>query len=236
MGIFQRVFRVGKAEVHATIDKFEDPIKMTEQGIRDLKKDLNSAMTALAEVKGQGIRLRKQASDNKKAASDYERKAMLVLQKAQGGDLDSGEADRLAGDALARKEDAAKRAGTLNNDAKQQETTAAQLQAQVDKLKASVATYENDLVTLRARARTAAATKKINRQLSKVDSNGTLAMLERMKERVEEDESLAEAYGEMADSSKSLDDEIDAAIEDKSAGSDQLAELKAKMGMSQPGN
>ena len=232
MGIFQRVFRVGKAEAHATIDKFEDPIKMTEQGIRDLKKDLNSAMTALAEVKGQGIRLRKQASENKKAAGDYERKAMLVLQKAQGGDLDSGESDRLAGEALSRKEDAAKRAATLTGDAKQQETTAAQLQAQVDKLKAAIATYENDLVTLRARAKTAAATKKINKQLSKVDSNGTLAMLERMKERVEEDESLAEAYGDMADSSKSLDDEIDAVIDEKGAGSDQLAELKAKMGMS----
>ena len=232
MGIFQRVFRVGKAEAHATIDKFEDPIKMTEQGIRDLKKDLNSAMTALAEVKGQGIRLRKQASENKKAAGDYERKAMLVLQKAQGGDLDSGESDRLAGEALSRKEDAAKRAATLTGDAKQQETTAAQLQAQVDKLKAAIATYEYDLVTLRARAKTAAATKKINKQLSKVDSNGTLAMLERMKERVEEDESLAEAYGDMADSSKSLDDEIDAVIDDKGAGSDQLAELKAKMGMS----
>ena len=232
MGIFQRVFRVGKAEAHATIDKFEDPIKMTEQGIRDLKKDLNSAMTALAEVKGQGIRLRKQASENKKAAGDYERKAMLVLQKAQGGDLDSGESDRLAGEALSRKEDAAKRAATLTGDAKQQETTAAQLQAQVDKLKAAIATYENDLVTLRARAKTAAATKKINKQLSKVDSNGTLAMLERMKERVEEDESLAEAYGDMADSSKSLDDEIDAVIDDKGDGSDQLAELKAKMGMS----
>ena len=99
-------------------------------------------------------------------------------------------------------------------------------------MKAAIATYENDLVTLRARAKTAAATKKINKQLSKVDSNGTLAMLERMKERVEEDESLAEAYGDMADSSKSLDDEIDAVIDDKGAGSDQLAELKAKMGMS----
>ena len=87
-------------------------------------------------------------------------------------------------------------------------------------------------MTLRARAKTAAATKKINKQLSKVDSNGTLAMLERMKERVEEDESLAEAYGDMADSSKSLDDEIDAVIVDKGAGSDQLADLKAKMGMS----
>ena len=132
MGIFQRVFRVGKAEAHATIDKFEDPIKMTEQGIRDLKKDLNSAMTALAEVKGQGIRLRKQASENKKAAGDYERKAMLVLQKAQGGDLDSGESDRLAGEALSRKEDAAKRAATLTGDAKQQETTAARTGRQVE--------------------------------------------------------------------------------------------------------
>ena len=79
VSIFQRIFKVTQSEVHAGMDKFEDPIKMTEQGIRDLKKDLNSAMTALAEVKGQGIRLRKQASENKKAAGDYERKAMLVL-------------------------------------------------------------------------------------------------------------------------------------------------------------
>ena len=38
MSIFQRLFNVSKAEVHSAIDKFEDPIKMTEQGIRDLKK------------------------------------------------------------------------------------------------------------------------------------------------------------------------------------------------------
>ena len=56
MSIFQRLFSVGKSEVNAAIDKMEDPIKMTEQGIRDLKKDLNAAMTSLAEVKGQGRR------------------------------------------------------------------------------------------------------------------------------------------------------------------------------------
>ena len=125
---------------------------------------------------------------------------------------------------------AATRASTLTKDAKQQEDLAAQLQGQVDKLKSAVAGYENDLVTLRARAKTAAATKKINRQLAKVDSGGTLAMLERMKERVEEDESLAAAYGEVAESGGTLDDEIDAALESKS-GSDKLAELKAKMGV-----
>ncbi len=231
MGIFQRIFRVGKAELNTAIDKFEDPIKMTEQGIRDLKKDLNAAMTSLAEVKGQGIRLRKQAEDSKKAAADYERKAMALLQKAQNGEIDAAEVDRLATEALNRKEENVSRAATLNQDAKQQETTAAQLQTQVDKLKSSVAGYENDLITLRARARTAAATKKINKQLSKVDSNGTLAMLEKMKERVDEDESLAQAYGEMADSSKTLDEEIDGALKSKGASSDKLAELKTKMGI-----
>ena len=145
MSIFQRIFRVGKAEAHAAIDKLEDPIKMTEQGIRDLKKDLNTAMTSLAEVKGQAIRLRKQAADSKKAAADYERKAMALLQKVQSGDLDAAEVDRLATEALNRKEENVQRAATLNQDAKQQETTAAQLQAQVEKLKSAVAGYENEM-------------------------------------------------------------------------------------------
>ena len=231
MGVFQRIFRVGQAEVHAAIDKLEDPIRLTEQGIRDLKKDLSNAMTSLAEVKGQGIRLRKQASDSKKAAEDYERKAMALLQRAQKNDIDPAEADRLAGEALARKEENVSRAATLSQNAQQQEEMAAQLQTQVDKLKSSIAGYENDLVTLRARARTAAATKKINKQLAKVDSNGTIAMLERMKERVEEDESLSQAYGEVADASKSVDEEIDAALQEKNPGADKLAELKNKMGI-----
>jgi phage shock protein A len=43
MSVFKRLFRVSQAEAHAIVDKFEDPIKMTEQGIRDLKKDLQFA-------------------------------------------------------------------------------------------------------------------------------------------------------------------------------------------------
>ncbi len=232
MSIFQRLFSVGKAEVHSAIDKFEDPIKMTEQGIRDLKNDLNSAMTSLAEVKGQAIRLRKQAEDNKKASADWERKAMVLLQKAQSGELDAGEADRLATEALSRKSEADSRISQFEQDAEMQEDMATKLQSQVEKLKSTIATHENELISLRARAKTAAATKKINKQLAKVDSSGTIAMLERMKERVEEDESLSQAYGEIAGESKSVDDEIDAALSTSSGDTDQrLAELKAKMGM-----
>lgn len=232
MSIFQRLFSVGKAEVHSAIDKFEDPIKMTEQGIRDLKNDLNSAMTSLAEVKGQAIRLRKQAEDNKKASADWERKAMVLLQKAQSGDLDAEEADRLATEALSRKSEADSRISQFEQDAEMQEDMSTKLQSQVEKLKSTIATHENELISLRARAKTAAATKKINKQLAKVDSSGTIAMLERMKERVEEDESLSQAYGEIAGESKSVDEEIDAALSTSSGDTDQrLAELKAKMGM-----
>ena len=232
MSIFQRLFSVGKAEVHSAIDKFEDPIKMTEQGIRDLKNDLNGAMTSLAEVKGQAIRLRKQAEDNKKASADWERKAMVLLQKAQSGELDAGEADRLATEALSRKSEADNRISQFEQDAEMQEDMASKLQSQVEKLKSTIATHENELISLRARAKTAAATKKINKQLAKVDSSGTIAMLERMKERVEEDESLSQAYGEIAGESKSVDEEIDAALSTSSGDTDQrLAELKAKMGM-----
>ncbi|HAA76029.1 TPA: phage shock protein A [Candidatus Latescibacteria bacterium] len=231
MSIFQRMFRMGKAEANSALDKFEDPIKMTEQGIKDLKKDLNDAMTSLAQVKGQAIRLKKQAEENAQAAADYERKAMMLLQKAQGGELDAGEADRLATEALSRKDDAATRAQTLGADAQQQEATAANLQSQVDKLKSTIASYENDLITLRARAKTAAATKKINKQLAKVDSSGTISMLERMKERVDEDESLAEAYGDLAGQPTSADDEIDKALAGGGSSDARLAALKAKMGI-----
>ena len=234
MSIFQRIFKVTQAEAHAAMEKFEDPIKMTEQGIRDLKKDLQNAMTSLAEVKGLAIRTRKEADNNKKLAADYERKAMMLLQKMQNGEMDAADAERLATESLSQKEEKAGEAVRLSQEAERHETMANQLQANVNKIKSSITTYENDLVTLRARAKTAAATKKINQTIAKVDSSGTIAMLEKMKSKVEEDESLAAAYGEMAAVDKSVDDEINAALSSgsTSTSTQALDDLKKKMGIS----
>ena len=233
MSLFSRIFKVTQSEAHSLVDKMEDPIKLTEQGIRDLKEDLQKAMTSLAEVKGMAIRTRRDADGNKKLAADYERKAMLLLQKMQGGDLDPGEAERLATEALSQKEQVAQDAARLSQEAETHEKMADQLQANVNKIQSTIRTYENDLLTLKARAKTAAATKKINRQIAKIDSSGTISMLEKMKAKVEEDESLAAAYGEMASADKSVDDEIDAALAggSKSTASQSLADLKKKMGI-----
>ena len=57
-GLFARLLRFGQSEAHSLVDQFEDPIKMTEQGIRDLKKDLTEAMQSLAQVKSIVVRMR----------------------------------------------------------------------------------------------------------------------------------------------------------------------------------
>lgn len=233
MSIFKRIFKMSQSEAHAVIDKMENPIKMTEQGIRDLKKDLQQAMTSLAEVKGIAIRTRRDAENKKKLAADLERKAMMLLQKMQNGDLDAAEAERLATEALNKKEQIAGESVRLSQEAERHEQMANQLQANVNKIKSTVSTYENDLVTLKARSKTATATKKINQQIAKIDSSSTIAMLEKMKNKVEEDESLAAAYGEMAAADKSVEDEINAALEGGSTAtaSQSLLELKNKMGI-----
>ena len=233
-GIFNRLFKAGEAEAHALVDKLEDPIKMSEQVVRDLRKDLQESLRSLGEVKSLAIRMAKDAEDARRLAGDYERKAMLLLQRGQAGEVDNAEAERLAMEALSRKEEAAARALQATEQAQQQQQMVDSLQNNVNQLKSKVASYENDLVMLKARARTANATRKINQRLSNVDTKGTVALLERMKEKVSEEEALGQAYGEMADAGGSVDEEIDKALASGSPtkSEDSLAQLKSKMGIS----
>jgi len=233
MGIFSRLFKVGQSQAHAVVDKLEDPIKLTEQGIRDLKSDLQNAMTGLAEVKGVSIRLSKEADDAKRQTDEYERKAVLLLQRFKDGQLDQAQAERLATEALNQKEIASQRAAKLSQDATQQQRMATQLQDKVQQLKTTITSYENELVTLRARAKTAESTKRINQHLAQVDSSSTIAMLERMKQKVEEDEALAQAYGEVGQVDTSVDTEINKALAEgqPSKAQDQLQAMKARLGI-----
>lgn len=233
MSIFERLFKIGQSQAHSIVDKLEDPIRLTEQGIRDLKRDLQNAMQGLAEVKGVSIRLNKEADEARRQADEYERKATLLLQRGQTGQLVPAEAERLAGQALTQHQSASERAQRLTRDSDQQQRMVQQLQDKVQQLKSAISTYENELVTLRARAKTAESTKKINQHLAKVDSSSTLAMLERMKNKVEEEEALAQAYGEVGQVEASADADINRALagSQPSPVQDKLAELKAKLGI-----
>jgi len=233
MGILNRIFKIGQAETNSALDKLEDPIKMTEQGIKDMKIDLDKSLQALAEIKALAIRSRGDMNTAKAKAADYEKKAMLLLQKGQNGGMDAAEADRLASEALIRQQENVEAMQRAKTEVDKLEANISQLDSGVKKIRSNVSKWENELRTLKARAKVSSATKKINKQMANIDSSSTVSMLERMKDKVAEDEALAESYGEIANESKSLDDELDKALAGDSnvQASDSLAALKAKMGM-----
>ena len=231
MSVFKRIFKIGQAEAHNIVDKLEDPIKLTEQGIRDLKRDLDESLKALAEVKAMSIRAKKESADAKNRAKSYENKAMMLLSRAEKGELDSSEADRLATEALSKKQDSENQATSAQQNAAGIDKNLVQLEQNVKKLRTKISHYENELKTLKARAKVSQATTKLNKQMAQIDSTGTISMLEKMKEKVTENEALAEAYGDVANENRSINEEIDDVLgtESPTAGSDALEALKAKM-------
>ncbi len=230
MSILRRVFKSGQAEANNLIDKLEDPIKLTEQGIRDMKKDLDGSLQALAEVKAMEIRTRGDIEKYSETAKDYENKAMLILKKAQSDGITAEEADRLATESLRLKEENLSLFETSKADLQKFEKSTTQLDFNISKLKANVSKWENELKTLKARVKVSSTEAKINRQLAQADDSGTVSMLEKMKNKVVEQEALAESYGEMTNESKTLDDEIKKVLEDDKQSS-SLDELKKKMGL-----
>jgi len=231
MSIFKRLFKIGQAEAHNIVDKLEDPIKLTEQGIRDLKNDLDQSLKSFAEVKALSIKNRKEANDLRNQATSFEEKAILLLQKAENGEIDSNEADRLATEALAKKEEAEQSARIADQNATKVDAQLTQLDQNIKKLRSNISHYENELKTLKARAKVSDATAKLNKQMAQVDSNGTISMLEKMKEKVTEKEALSEAYADIADSGRSVEEEIDDVLKSgpTPSSSDALAKLKEKM-------
>lgn len=232
MNFLKRLFTIGSAEANSALDKMEDPIKMTEQGIREMKADLTKSLEALAQVKAMAIRAKNETDEYTAKALDYEQKAMLILKKAQKGDIKPEEADRLAKEALIKKEENSKHAERSKLEAEKFESNVSQLDKNVQEIKKNISKYDNELKTLKARVKVSKATKNLNKQMAEIDSSSTVSMLERMKDKVNQEEALAEAYGDIANSSKSIDDEIDKVIDTEEASAeDSLAALKSKLGM-----
>lgn len=230
MSVLKRIFKIGQAEAHNLIDQLEDPIKLTEQGIRDLKKDLDESFIALAEVKAIEIRTRTSISQHEVLAKEYENKAMLLLKKAQDGTLSAEEADRLATEALAKKDENFNSYQREKNNLKKLETSILQLNKNVEKLKNDISKWENELKTLKARVKVSSTATKINKQLAEIDGLGTVSMLKKMQDKVAQEEALADSYGEIANETKILDDEIDRVLREENK-STSLDALKKKMGI-----
>lgn len=225
MGFFQRIFRWGKSEVNSAMDSLEDPIKMTDQGIKDLESDLEKSIKALASVKASCITAKNDLEKAKQDVDDYQKKAMTFVQAAEQGKISHEEGDRLATQCLEKK-------SQRSRDLPQLEANYTRLQGQVSKfedtiktLKAQIDKWKNEAKMLKARAKVSEATANVNKQLAGIDSTDTVAMLEKMKEKVTEQEALADSYLEIAAASGSAD--IDNAYQALGGGVEAQSELLA---------
>lgn len=229
--LLQRFFKFIQSSAHAVLSKFENPINLAEQGIRDLKKDFDESMNGLAQIKATAITTKRELEDKKAIAQDYEQKAMLLLQKAQSGELEQSEADRLAAEALTKKNNALQEAAKLTTDLQNYTDMSKKMEGKISDLKSKISSWENELQSLKARYKVAKTTKKINQQLASLGSDSTTAMLTDMKTKIQSEEALAIAYEDVGLLETDVDKEINKALGQNYSADVQasLAELKTKM-------
>jgi phage shock protein A len=207
--IFKRIFRIGKMAANKTIEKAEDPALLIEQQIKELKTALAESLRSLAEVKASHIRSKRETEHQLALGNEYERKAILLLQKAQFGEIDAKQADILAAQALSRKEEIEKRVQANAKNLSNYEAMVRKLEENAVQLRNQIESWEQELRALKARAKVSEATRKLNEQLSGLDINGTVTMMNRLKENVEQQEALVDSYNTVIGNQNSLDAEID---------------------------
>lgn len=234
MNIFKRLFRIGQAEIHAAVEKMEDPVKMTEQGLRELRQDLTEATEAYAKVKALAIRTENEQAHCQKESLNYAEKAILIMQKAQAGQVELVKAEELAREALSLRRKFYAESEDLNNQVVALQQSSAEMLRNTEILRENMEKWEKELRTLKARAKVSKATEQVNKQLAQLDSNGTIAMLERMKAKVEDQEALAKAYGEIAREKNTLKDELNNILKDDSLSIEKdLKAIKEKLGIAE---
>ncbi|MFM1653198.1 PspA/IM30 family protein [Brevibacillus sp. B_LB10_24] len=218
MSIFKRLRDLTLANVYSLIEKAEDPVKMTDQYLRDMQEDLDEAEKAVAA----------QITLEKKFKLLYEEQEALVKKRdeqahvaAQAKNVD------LARRALEEKKAAQQKADEYKASWEQYKATADNLRAKLEDMRKQITELKNKRETLVARANAAKAQTNINKAMSGMNSDSALAGLKRMEDKVLEMESRAEASGEIYKKEKSLDEEIAALSKDQQV-EDELAQLMKK--------
>src|SRR5688572_27010777 len=85
MGILSRISKVLESNLNALLDKAEDPQKMLDQAIEDMKKGRADARTAIVEARTSQRLLEKKRDKAAAESADLERKAMFALKANDEG-------------------------------------------------------------------------------------------------------------------------------------------------------
>lgn len=227
MNIFKRLLKIGQAEIHALVDKMENPIHLIEKGIEEMKQQLSELTEAYITNRAHLIRSENLAKNKLNDAASYEDKAMLLLQKAHQQEIDSAKADQLALEALNIKKKLTSEAAEITNEAAIYSEKNNLLNSKIDILKFNIAKWEKELSTLKAKQLINKASEFANRQMANIDNNSTIELLEKMKTKLEHQEAYNEALEEY--SQQHTENEIDYLLRKSDTTNEELEALKRKI-------
>ncbi len=225
MGIWERITRIFRANVNDAISKAEDPEKILNQLILDMQRQLVDAKKQVAVAIADEKRLKKQVQKDAGLASDWEAKAMQAVQ---------ADRDDLAKQALARHQQHMKLAAELETQWQKQKAATDQLKSTLQQLNNKIEEAKRKKGLLIARSRRADAQKQIQATLHGLAESSAFDTFAKMEEKVEAKEAEADAQLELSEqiTGDGLAREFDDL--DTSAGENDLAALKAKMGLGEP--
>ena len=227
MGIFDRFSTLLRSNINDLISRAENPEKMLNQLIADMKGQLAKAKQQVASAIADEKKLQADAEAMKKQAEDWERRAMLAVQEGR---------DDLAKQALMRFNEAMQGAQQLHETWVKHKAETENLKGSLRQLNDKIEEAKRKKNILIARARRAEAQQRIQETMSGMSDKSAFESFERMTEKIENQERKAIAAAELQNEFEgdNLLQQFQA-LEYKGAPDQQLLELKAKMGMLGPG-
>jgi phage shock protein A len=227
MSIFDRLFRIGAAEANAAVDKLEDPAKMADQILRELRQNYQQAIQGEAEIKALALQHRASEMQARNTANDWEKKTNDLLDRVDSKQLDEAKGNELAAKAAEAHETANKEADQYAAMAQKEESAVAVMDAKIKQIKEQISETESRAQLISSRAKTAEVTEKMNKTLSSVDTDGLMATLNRMDQKATAAEFRSAAYAQIDDSTMTTEQEINKELGTGSS-SNALEAIKAK--------
>jgi phage shock protein A len=223
MSIFERFSTMLRSNINELISRAENPEKMLNQLILDMKTNLAKAKQEAAGAIADEKKLQADAEALKKQAEDWERRAMLAVQEGR---------DDLATQALLRYNEALQGAQQLHEAWVKHKADTESLKGQLRQLNDKIEEAKRKKNILVARAKRAQAQQRIQETMSGMNDKSAFESFDRMAEKIESIERKALAAAEIQQEFQS-DDLMDQfkKLEYKGSADQQLLDLKAKMGL-----
>lgn len=226
MSIFSRFSTMIKSNINDLISRAEDPEKMLNQIIVDMRDQLAKAKREVAGAIADERKLKRQLDEATKQTKAWERRAVLAVQEGR---------DDMAKQALVRHEEQAEHVAAFDRSWQAQREETEKLKASLRQLHEKIEEAKRKRNLLIAKQKRAQAQKRIHETMSGLSDTSAFEAFNRMADKIEEEEqrNLAQAEVNEALTGGTMEKEW-VRLESGSTATDlddKLIALKAKMGL-----